>query len=82
MSKKKSHPINFGEYLDREISNQNKTEFARRIGISRSQLYNLINNRRRLRPDVAENLGEATGKGAKFWLQLELDHRVYLNGLR
>ena len=75
-------PKSLGEHLRKEIGSHNKTDFARRIGISRKQLYNLLDDKSRLTLDVARSLGEATGKGAKHWLQLEFDHRIYSNGIR
>jgi plasmid maintenance system antidote protein VapI len=74
-------PPSLGECLDKELKAYNKTEFAKRIGISRAQLYNLINDKRSLTLEVAKSLGEATGKGAKYWLDLEHEHRLYENGL-
>jgi plasmid maintenance system antidote protein VapI len=56
--------------------------FANELGISKAQLYNLIGNRRRLTLEVASKLGKVTNRGSAFWLQLELDHRLYSNGIR
>ena len=81
MRKKKSAPLSVGEQLRKEISSLNKTEFASHIGISKSQLYNLLNDRRRLTFEVAESLGRATDKSAKFWLTLEHEHRLHSKGL-
>lgn len=80
MSKKKPQPISVGEYLDKELAGQNKSEFAKRLGISRRQLYNLLGNKRRLTFEVAKSLGEATGHSPAFWLQLELDYLLHAHG--
>jgi len=81
MAKKKAAPLSVGEQLDKELKGQNRTYFAQRVGISRSQLYNLLNDRRKLTFEVAENLGRATDKSAKFWLTLEHEYRMRSKGL-
>ena len=75
-------PKSLGEHLHKELESQNKTEFARRIGISRKQLYNLIDNKRSLTIEVAKRIGEELGTDAKYWLDLEHEHRLYKNGIR
>ena len=80
MSKKKTQPISVGEALDKELAGKNRTDFARRIGISRRQLYNILSNTRKLKPKVAENLAEATGKSAKFWLTVQHEHELHSIG--
>lgn len=82
MIEKTTVPLSVGERLHKEIDSLNKTEFAIRIGISRRQLYNLLNDKRRLTLDVAQSLGRETGKGAKYWLDLEHEHRLSSKGLR
>ena len=85
MSEKKSQPLNFGEHLNKDViprSGMTREQFAKKLGISKAQLYNLIGNKRRLTFEVASKLGQITGKGPAFWLQLELDHRLYSNGIR
>lgn len=82
MNEKKTKPLSVGEQLHKEIDSLNKTEFAIRIGISRRQLYNLLNDKRKLTLAVAQCLGRETGKGAKYWLDLEHEHRLYCKGLR
>jgi len=73
-------PLSLGEYLDKELAGKNRTDFAKRIGISRAQLYNLLNDRRRLTMEVAKSLGDVLGKGPAFWLHLELDHKLHSHG--
>ena len=67
--------VSVGEYLDKQAmpsSGVTRGEFAKRIGVSRSQLYHLIKNKARLTVDLAVKLGEFTGKSAREWLEIQL----------
>ena len=78
--RKKDEPISLGKKLAEELQNRNKSEFAKRIGISRRQLYNLLGDTRKLKPKVAEKLAEATGTSVKFWLTLQHEHELHSIG--
>ena len=85
MSETKLQSLNFGEHLNKDViprSGMTREQYAKKLGISRPQLYNLIGNKRRLTFEVASKLGEITGKGPAFWLQLELDHKLHSRGVR
>jgi addiction module HigA family antidote len=47
------------------------TEAARRLGISRKQLSDLINGRAGISPEMAIRLDKAFGGGADTWLRLQ-----------
>lgn len=51
-----------------------KTEIARRLGISRQTLYDLIEERQPVTPAMALRLGKLFGNTAEFWLNLQRDH--------
>ena len=70
-------PLSLGEYLNKELKGKNKTDFARRIGISRRQLYNILSNTRKLKPKVAKSLGEVLGQGPEFWLTVQHEYELY-----
>jgi addiction module HigA family antidote len=47
------------------------TETARRLGISRKQLSDLLNGRAGISPEMAIRLDKAFGGGADTWLRLQ-----------
>ena len=49
----------------------NVTEAARRLGVSRKQLSELINGRAGISPEMAIRLDKAFGGGADTWLRLQ-----------
>ena len=66
-----SHP---GELLREEILpaiRMGKGELASALGISRQHLYDLLNEKKPVSPDVAARLGKAFGDGAGVWLRMQ-----------
>lgn len=51
-----------------------KAEIARRLGISRQTLYDIIEERPPVTPAMALRLGCFLGNGPGFWLDLQRDH--------
>jgi antitoxin HigA-1 len=47
------------------------TEAARRLGISRKQLSDIVNGHAGISPDMAIRLDKAFGGGAETWLRLQ-----------
>ncbi|WP_342447317.1 HigA family addiction module antitoxin [Methylobacterium platani] len=50
-----------------------KTEIARRLGISRQTLYDLIEERQPVTPAMALRLGRLFGNAPEFWANLQRD---------
>lgn len=69
-------PMHPGEWL-REIvlpaTGLPKTEIARRLGISRQTLYDLVAERQPVTPAMALRLAKLFGNAAEFWLNLQRD---------
>ena len=65
-----SHP---GALLDDIIpaTGKSKTEIAGLLGISRQQLYDIINEKKPVSPTVAVRLGKMFGDGAAPWLRMQ-----------
>ena len=66
-----------------------KSEFAEAIGISRQHLYDILNERKPVSPEVAARLGKAFGDGAGNWLRMQAaydawhaDRRVDVRGIK
>ena len=50
---------------------KSKTEIASLLGISRQQLYDIINEKKPVSPGVAARLGKMFGDGAAVWLRMQ-----------
>lgn len=48
-----------------------KSELAKALGISRQHLYDILNERKPVSPEVAVRLGKAFGDGAGIWLRMQ-----------
>ena len=51
-----------------------KAEIARRLGISRQTLYDILDEKQPVTPGMALRLGKFFGNGPEFWLNLQRDH--------
>ncbi|HMK89164.1 MAG TPA: HigA family addiction module antitoxin [Methylocystis sp.] len=49
-------------------------EAAERLGVSRQQLYRLINGQHGVTPEMAVRLEMALGGSADFWLGMQMGH--------
>ena len=56
---------------------RSKTEIADLLGISRQQLYDIINERKPVSPGVAARLGKMFGDGAAVWLRMQAAHDAW-----
>jgi addiction module HigA family antidote len=67
-------PTHPGELLREDILpaiKMGKSELAQALGISRQHLYDILNERKPISPDVAARLGKAFGDGAGIWLRMQ-----------
>lgn len=48
-----------------------QTEFARRLGVSRLTVSELLHERRRVSPEMAARLGRLLGTSAESWLTMQ-----------
>jgi antitoxin HigA-1 len=72
-------PMHPGEFL-REITipalDLPKAEIARRLGISRQTLYDILDQKQPVTPAMALRLGKFFGNGPDFWLNLEREYEL------
>ena len=70
-------PVHPGELL-REITlpalELPKSDIARRLGISRQTLYEILEERQPVTPAMALRLGKLLGTAPEFWLNLQRDY--------
>lgn len=67
-------PIHPGEIL-REVVlpalGRPKTEIARLLGLSRQQLYDILDEKKAVTPNTALRIGKLCGNGPDIWLSLQ-----------
>jgi antitoxin HigA-1 len=67
-------PTHPGELLREDILPAlgiGKSEVAGALGISRQHLYDILNEKKPVSPEVAARLGKAFGDGAGIWLRMQ-----------
>jgi addiction module HigA family antidote len=67
-------PTHPGELLREDLLpaiDMGKSELAEAIGISRQHLYDILNEKKPVSPEVAARLGAAFGDGAGVWLRMQ-----------
>ena len=52
-------------------------EFARRIFVSRTTAYRLLNGKQDISTDMARRLGKLFGDDAGLWLRLQVDYDLH-----
>jgi antitoxin HigA-1 len=73
------HP---GEYLREDILpalGMTIKDLADHLGVTRTTLSELVNEKRTVSLDMAQRLGKAFGNGTRFWLALQMRRDVWLN---
>jgi addiction module HigA family antidote len=68
------HP---GELLREEVLpalGRPKAEIARLLGISRQQLYDILDEKRPVTPAMAIRIGKLVGNGPDLWANLQVKH--------
>ena len=70
----KRSPKHPGELLREDILpalKMTKIEVADALGISRQHLYDLLNEKKPISPEIAARLGKAFGNGPGIWLRMQ-----------
>jgi addiction module HigA family antidote len=79
-NRRPTHP---GELLREDVLpslRMTQTELARRLGVSRLTVSELLHGKRAMSPDMAMRIGKLLGNGPEVWLRMQQD--VDLWGLR
>lgn len=67
-------PVHPGALLREDVLpalGRSKTEIADALGISRNQLYLVLNETARITPDLAVRFGKLLGNGPEMWLRMQ-----------
>ena len=78
-------PVHPGAFLSEVVLPalpQGKSEIARLLGISRQALYNVLDGKSDVTPDLALRLGKLLGNGGAFWLNLQMQYSLKTAGER
>ena len=54
-----------------------KAEIARRLKLSRQHLYDILNEKKPVTPNVAVRIGQLFGGGGAMWLRLQSAHDLW-----
>lgn len=71
-----SHP---GEFLPEVIEAMNitKSELAKRLGVTRKALYDVLDGKSAVSASMALKLEKVIGSSAEFWLGLQMQHDLW-----
>jgi addiction module HigA family antidote len=70
-TRRPTHP---GELLREDVLpslRMTQTEFARRLGVSRLTVSELVHGKRAMSPDMAMRVGKLLGNGPEVWLRMQ-----------
>ena len=73
-------PIHPGELLAEDVipaTGKSKAEIARRLGISRQTLFDILAQRQPVTPQVAVRLGKLFGNGPGLWVRMQAAHDLW-----
>ena len=73
-------PMHPGELLRMEVLpavSKPKAEIARLLGISRQQLYDIMDEKKPVTPEVAVRIGKLFGNGPTLWLSLQQKYDLW-----
>ena len=71
------HP---GEYLREDVLpalGMSIKDLAQHLGVTRTTLSELVNEKRDVSLEMAQRLGQAFGNGARFWLALQMQYDLW-----
>ena len=70
------NPVHPGELVEANLKELgfSVAEAAKAIGVTRQQLYNVINGRSAVTPEMAVRFEKAFGGGADMWLRMHAAH--------
>jgi len=80
MSRLERSPTHPGAILREDVLpalGRPKAEIARDLGISRQQLYGLLDETRPVSPNIAVRLGKLCGNGPGLWLRMQASYDLW-----
>lgn len=77
VSRAPTHPGAFFREIVLPALAVSKAEAARALGISRHTLYQLLDERTRVTPEMALRLGKLCGDGPEIWLAMQVKRDLW-----
>lgn len=74
------NPPHVGEILKEEFFDHldiSITEMAKKLGIARQSLSNLLNQKSGISPEMAVKLSKALNTTAEFWMELQIQYEIF-----
>ena len=56
---------------------KSKTDIARALGVSRQALYDILNEKQSVTPEMAVRIGKLCGNGPEVWVRMQLAHDLW-----
>ena len=72
-----SHPGALLREIVLPAIDQSKTEIAKALGISRQALYDILNEKQSVTPEMAVRIGKLCGNGPGVWLRMQQAHDLW-----
>ena len=69
-----THPSEFLGEIVLPATGRPKTDIAALLGVSRQTLYDVLNQRHPVTPNIALRLGKMFPNGPEFWLNMQQAH--------
>jgi addiction module HigA family antidote len=76
-SRPPTHPGAFFRNIVLPALGRPRAEIARALGISRHALYQLLDEKARVTPEMAVRLGKLCGDGAQIWLAMQMKRDLW-----
>lgn len=76
----RKHPLHPGRYLRDDIAKlgYSVAEAAERLGVTRQALYNVLNGKSAITPEMAVRLEMGIGGTAESWLDMQMEYDLSL----
>lgn len=72
-----AHPGEMLSEITIPATGRSKAEIARLLGISRQTLYDILNARQPVTPNLAVRIGKLLGEDPAIWLRMQMAHDLW-----
>jgi len=72
-----AHPGEILAEITIPATGKSKADIARRLGVSRQTLYDILSRKQGVTPAVAVRMGKLFGDGAEIWLRMQIEHDLW-----
>jgi antitoxin HigA-1 len=72
-----AHPGEVLAEITIPATGKSKAEIARRLGVSRQTLYDILSRKQGVTPAIAVRMGKLFGDGAEIWLRMQIEYDLW-----